>query len=1038
MSQNLKLEVLLNGIDKLTAPFKNAVKESNKLAQSVKQTQSAIKALENTQVKINNFKGLKENMDKTKQSIHETSNKISELKSKLETKVNYKESLEPQIRAVRKEHGLLSKELAKSKTINPALTQQLQKKREEMQRLELQYGKAKNDVKSLGSQIKKQNGTLQNSKTYFGQQSRAARDLSAELRKSGINSKDFARHEKEMANKINQSNQALAKQKAALDKVNAAQKRRAAYQEKVEKWKNGSERMRNMGQKSMIAGGAVLGFGGAVMKPAVEFEQAFSKVQALTRLDKTKDADTIKALRDQAINLGATTAFTSSEVANAQGYLAMAGFTPKQIQASLKSVLNTALASGVDIAQVSDVASDISSGFKIPAAEMGRVADVLTITFTTSNTSLDTLYETMKDGAPVMTSLGQSFESTAAMAGLLGNVGIKGSKAGTTLKNIGLNLIDNKDLKKLGVQATDAKGNMRQIPEILADIKKKTDKMGSGQRAAVINSIFGKIPVAGAMELISQADGALQAYEKSIENATGTADKVASTMTDNLMGDLKSLSSAREALGITLFDEQSSGIRKLAQSATEWLRELNDWIKANPELTAKIVKWVGIMAAALTIIGGLSMALSFLLYPILRLILATGKYTGINRLLAAGMVSASKKTGLFNRSLWSAGTTGKWFFNGFKKGKSAITAMPGALVKAAAALKTKAFWIGAVGKSWRGLTSVMNLGLRVLMSPLKLIGLLFSPIGLAIAGIAAVAVVLTRNWEKVKAFFGGFFEGLKKGLAPVMEKFKPLGTVFGLVADAVKKVFNWFSDLLSPTKESAENLDKARSAGELFGKTVAAAIDFITTPLQLVMDGIQWLIDNLGNLKMPDWLTDTADNMERINNNSWDPTGGEFTETNKKITTANTTNSILTEAVNAAKTVPQFDRGGYTGDGYKHSPAGIVHSGEYVMTKEATSRIGVKNLNLLNYAKKGMGAFALSAGMATSVAAQPFVIDNRPPLAAKPQSAQAAQVSPMTVNITINGANQSPADLAAAMRLELEKLERQRQVKSRSALFDRD
>ena len=137
MSQNLKLEVLLNGIDKLTAPFKNAVKESNKLAQSVKQTQSAIKALENTQVKINNFKGLKENMDKTKQSIHETSNKISELKSKLETKVNYKESLEPQIRAVRKEHGLLSKELAKSKTINPALTQQLQKKREEMQKCQM-------------------------------------------------------------------------------------------------------------------------------------------------------------------------------------------------------------------------------------------------------------------------------------------------------------------------------------------------------------------------------------------------------------------------------------------------------------------------------------------------------------------------------------------------------------------------------------------------------------------------------------------------------------------------------------------------------------------------------------------------------------------------------------------------------------------------------------------------------------------------------------------------------------------------------------
>lgn len=1038
MSLNLKLEVLLSGIDKLTAPFKSAVKESNKLAQSIKQTQNTIRAMESTQGKMGNFKGLKESMDKTKQSIHETTNKISELKSKLETKINYKETLEPQIRAVRKEHGLLSKELAKSKSINPALTQQLQQKREEMQRLEMQYGKAKNDVKSLGSQIKKQNGILQNNKTYFGQQSHAARNLSAELRKSGIHSKDFARHEKEMATKIAQSNQALAKQKIALDKVNAAQKRRAAYQEKVEKLKSGSDRLRNMGQKSLIAGGAVVGAGISVMKPAVEFEQAFSKVQALTRLDKTKDAGTIKSLRDQAIHLGATTAFTSSEVANAQGYLAMAGFTPEQIQASLKSVLNTALASGVDIAQVSDVASDISSGFKIPASEMGRVADVLTLTFTTSNTSLDSLYETMKEGAPVMTSLGQSFESTAAMAGLLGNVGIKGSKAGTTLKNIGLNLIDNKHLKELGVRATDAKGNMRQIPEILADIKKKTDKMGSGKRAAVINAIFGKIPVAGALELISQADGTLQAYEKSIENAADTAEKVASTMTDNLMGDLKSLSSAKEALGITLFDEQSAGLRKLAQSATQWLRELNSWIKANPELTAKIVKWAGVMAATVSVIGGLSMVLSFLLYPIARLILMTGKYTGINRLFAAGMESAGKKTGIFRKSLWSAGTTLRWFLGIFKKGIATITTLPSVIIKGVAALKTKAFWLSAVGKSWNGFINVLKLGLRVITSPLKLIGLLFSPIGLAIAAITAAGIALYRNWEKIKAFFGGFLEGLKSGLAPVMEKFKPLGTVFGLVADAVKKVFNWFSELLSPTKDSAENLDKARAAGESFGQKVAAAIDLITKPLQWVMDGIQWLIDNLGSLKMPDWLKSTADDMNNIAANSWDMTGGMTEQAIKSAANKKTSNSILMEAAKAAEKIPGKARGGYTGNGYKYNPAGIVHSGEYVMTKEATSRIGVKNLNLLNYAKKGMGAVALSAGMATSVAAQPFVIDNRPPLAAKPKTAQSTPLAPMSVNITINCANQSPAELANAVRLELEKLERQRQARNRSVLFDRD
>ncbi|HII3713631.1 TPA: phage tail tape measure protein, partial [Pasteurella multocida] len=457
MSNNLELKVTLSALDKATAPFKSIIATNKKLAQSIANAKKNLKALENQKKVIENFKALKKSVAVNNAELTKAQNEAQKLSAKF-----------------------------------AQLATPTAKMRKEMEQAQARVKALKNEKTNLQRKINETKGALD---------------------KYGISTKNLGNANAMLNEKIKSANRALTEQNRQLKRNADTQARLNKARSSYDKTLSMRDKMAGGAMKAGIASGAILGAEVAMLKPAMEFEKSFSKVQALTRLDKVKDAKTIKGLRDQAIDLGATTAFSSSEVADAQGYLAMAGFTPEQIKTSLKSVLNTALASGVDLARVSDVASDISSGFKIPASEMGRVADVLTLTFTTSNTSLETLYETMKEGGPIMTSLGQSFESSAAMAGLLGNVGIKGSSAGTALQNIGLNMINNKQLKKLGVQVQDAKGNMRQIPEILADIKKKTDKMGTAQRSNVIKNIFGKIPVAAAMELISQADGALQNYE---------------------------------------------------------------------------------------------------------------------------------------------------------------------------------------------------------------------------------------------------------------------------------------------------------------------------------------------------------------------------------------------------------------------------------------------------------------------------------------------------------------------------------------------
>ncbi|MCL7759362.1 phage tail tape measure protein [Pasteurella multocida] len=871
MSNNLELKVTLSALDKATAPFKSIIATNKKLAQSIANAKKNLKALENQKKVIENFKALKKSVAVNNAELTKAQNEAQKLSAKF-----------------------------------AQLATPTAKMRKEMEQAQARVKALKNEKTNLQRKINETKGTLD---------------------KYGISTKNLGNANAMLNEKIKSANRALTEQNRQLKRNADTQARLNKARSSYDKTLSMRDKMAGSAMKAGIASGAILGAEVAMLKPAMEFEKSFSKVQALTRLDKVKDAETIKALRDQAINLGATTAFSSSEVADAQGYLAMAGFTPEQIQASLPSVLNTALASGVDLARVSDVASDISSGFKIPASEMGRVADVLTLTFTTSNTSLETLYETMKEGGPIMTSLGQSFESSAAMAGLLGNVGIKGSSAGTALKNIGLNMINNKQLKKLGVQVQDAKGNMRQIPEILADIKKKTDKMGTAQRSNVIKNIFGKIPVAAAMELISQADGALQNYENSIKNASGTVDKVSQTMADNLSGDIKSLLSAKEALGISIFDQNNTLLRGFTASLTEMLRGMNEWIKANPELAKNIFKLITFTALFL---GGLS-SIGLMLVTIIGPLAAT---------------------------------------------KLAFTV-----------LGIKGF--GAIGLLTKGL------GL------LKM-AIMMNPLGLFITAVIAGALLIYKYWDQVRAFFGGFWQGLKNGMAPVLEKFKPLGDMFGVVVGWIEKAVKWFTDLLSPVQSAREDLDKAASAGYKFGEWLAKGIDLVTKPLQWVIDSIKWVIDNMPSL---DNII-SKDHAEQISKT----------------------------ADMAAMT--GFASGGYTGNGGRYDPAGIVHRGEFVFNKSATSRLGTGFLSTLHNAKSaraGMLAVGLSAGISN---AQPLKIDNRAPLSARGATVASA---PMTVNITINaGANQNAEDIARAVQRELARIENQRQARNRSRLYDRD
>jgi TP901 family phage tail tape measure protein len=220
------------------------------------------------------------------------------------------------------------------------------------------------------------------------------------------------------------------------------------------------------------------------------FDSGISKVKAITGAT----TEQITKLREQAKLLGQTTFFTASQVANAQMFLGMAGFDPEKIQAALPDVLNLALAGDMDIGMAADIATNISTPFKIAANDLSRVNDVLAKSATTSNTNVQELGQAFKYAAPAAAAAGQAIEECGAAFSILANNGIKADMAGTSVRMMLIKLADSGIQKKLketfNIDVTDSAGNMRSLMDILREFKTATDGLGQTAQMSAFYDIF--------------------------------------------------------------------------------------------------------------------------------------------------------------------------------------------------------------------------------------------------------------------------------------------------------------------------------------------------------------------------------------------------------------------------------------------------------------------------------------------------------------------------------------------------------------------
>lgn len=318
------------------------------------------------------------------------------------------------------------------------------------------------------------------------------------------------------------------------------------------------------GVAALTAG--LVAFGVSSIREGAAYTKAMSNVKAITGATEKQ----FDSLTESAKILGRTTKFTATEAAEGMSFLAMAGFEVNEVISAMPGVLNLAAAGNLKLGQSADIVSNVLTGFGAEADQTGRFVDVLTKTFTSSNTNLIQLGQAMKFVAPVAADLGLSVEQTAAAMGALGDGGIQASMAGTTLRTALLNLAapvgkGKALLEKLGIAVFDAQGEMLPFPEIIGNFNEAMEGMSDAQRESTLRTIIGKRAISGFSLLLKKGEKGLEDFGQELLDSGGTAAKIAATQLDNLSGDITLFKSVLSGIKIDVFEALEPILRGLAQ-----------------------------------------------------------------------------------------------------------------------------------------------------------------------------------------------------------------------------------------------------------------------------------------------------------------------------------------------------------------------------------------------------------------------------------------------------------------------------------------
>lgn len=369
---------------------------------------------------------------------------------------------------------------------------------------------------------------------------------------------------------------------------------------------NALKKVADIGIKAFTAAtAAVSAFTVASVKTGMDFDKSMSQVYA-TMGDKAnemveyngKTVSSMEALRDFAQEMGVTTQYSAKQSADALNYMALAGYDAQLSMQMLPNVMNLAAAGAFDLARASDMITDTQTAFGITVERTTQMVDEMAKAASTGNTSVEQLgdafltvgglakelnggFITLADGTEKEVDGIQEMEiALTAMA----NAGIKGSEAGTHMRNMIMKLSSPtkegvKQMQALGVAVFDDAGNMRSLQDIMGDLNGALGNLTQKEKIQAIADLFNARDLASAEALLGAVEQDWNKIGEAIVNADGAAEEMAKTQLDNLAGDVTLFQSALEGAQIALSDKVSPALREFVQTGTAGVSEFTEKLR---------------------------------------------------------------------------------------------------------------------------------------------------------------------------------------------------------------------------------------------------------------------------------------------------------------------------------------------------------------------------------------------------------------------------------------------------------------------------
>ena len=591
-----------------------------------------------------------------------------------------------------------------------------------------------------------------------------------------------------------------------------------------------------------VAGAAVGGALAWAGQSGLEFEQAISKVGAVSLLSRDKIAD----LEAKALELGATTKFTATESAQAMEVMARAGFKNGEIIAGVGGIMAAAAAEGADMAEVTSHVSNVLKGMGLQAMEAGRVSDVLALASSRTNSTISTLGESMKNLSPVAKQFGISLEDSVGMVALLQDVGLDASEAGTATSTMLTKLATPSDsiikkMKEMRVTFQDAHDDMLPPMQIFENMQVASKKLGGNMDVvaffAELVGLRGQKAALNLQEMFTSEKG--RNLTDALKNAAGSAQKMADLSMDNTLGAWTLLTSAIDGVQVALFDLVGKELKAVIDATSKW-------VGANKELIVSDTK---------QFIIDLRDALPTIVTWIERI----GKVLVVFALFAAAVKIAAVAMAIFNAVMllnpislliyliiaWIALIWAFWpeisaFFKDLWKGITDVAgkiwkSITGIVESAIGAYKAffSAIW-GYMGPFFTGLLEYVVGLFMILVWPIKS----FAEKWIAIFSLAIDALMIVVT--PIAEFFTGLWAGIAAGASAAWEAISyAAGELSAGISAVVSDAFSALKEIWAPVASFFAGLWEGIASG------FKSAMGWVLEKMEFLMAGAAFIADKI-------------------------------------------------------------------------------------------------------------------------------------------------------------------------------------------------